>query len=231
MTKDNLFYFDIETVGEYKDLNTFRENDKRGYDLYLKRYKKSNWMRDGEVTLEEAYLNNAPIVSTYGKIVCVSFGYFHTKNENGYSVSSIYNDDEYILMKHVQDLFMKVSQKGLFLSGYNINIFDIPWLVHKLNKYKLNIPPILRIYGKKPWEIKSFDLFNEWKSTFNRNYTSFDEVCYELDVPSPKDTIDGSQVHGTYWEKNDLNGIVTYCEKDVYSSMLVAEKMLLGHNI
>jgi hypothetical protein len=230
MNKNNLFYFDIETVGQYKDLETLKENDKRGYDLFLKKYEKNASMREGENTSPEiAYLNYSPIFSTYGKIVCISFGYFHEQNENGYTINSLYGDNEEDIMKQAQNLFSKVSKKHLFLSGYNINSFDIPWINHKFNKYGLSLPPVLRIYGKKPWEIQSFDLFNEWKAVHSRFFSSFDEVCYELGIKSPKEKIDGSQVHNTYWNENDLDTIVEYCQSDVYSSMVVAEKMMNGN--
>jgi predicted PolB exonuclease-like 3'-5' exonuclease len=229
MNKNNLFYFDIETVGNYKDLRTLKNEDSKGYELFMKKYNKNTWMNE-ELNPDEAYIKFTPISSTYGKIVCISFGYFHEKNDDGYTINSIFNDDEEILMKEIQKLFIKVSKKHLILSGFNINGFDIPWIVHKLNKYNLAIPPVLKIYGKKPWELQSFDLFNEWKSTYStyKFLPSFDEVCYELGVPSPKDKIDGSKVHHTYWEENDLPSVVKYCEGDVYSTMLVAEKMLYG---
>ena len=42
----NLFYFDIETVGQYKDINSLQENDERGYLLFKKKYenKWGQWM-------------------------------------------------------------------------------------------------------------------------------------------------------------------------------------------
>jgi len=229
MNKNNLFYFDIETVGAHKDLDTLKEKDAKGYELFMKKYDKNPWMNE-EHTPEESYLKFTPISSTYGKIICISFGYFQEKDEKGYTINSISNDDEYTLMKEIQRLFVKVSKKHLVLSGFNINGFDIPWIVHKLNKYDLLVPNVLKIYGKKPWEIHSFDLFNEWKSTYStyKFMPSFDEVCYELGVPSPKGAIDGSKVHYTYWEEGDLGSVVDYCEGDVYSSMLVAEKMLMS---
>ena len=227
MNKNNLFYFDIETVGQHNNIKSFKKNDKRGYDLFMKKYNKI-WFKD-ELGHEETYLNYSPISSTYGKIICLSFGYFHDKSDKGYTINTISNDNEFQLMKEIQNLFMKVSKKHLILSGFNINGFDIPWIVHKLNKYNLIIPPVLRRYGKKPWEIQTFDIFNEWKLTYStyKFIPSFDEVCYELDIPSPKENIDGSQVHFTYWEENDLETIVKYCEGDVYSSLLVGEKMLI----
>jgi hypothetical protein len=36
-----------------------------------------------------------------------------------------------------------------------------------------------------------------------------------LDVPTPKDDIDGSQVARVYYEEQNLERIVTYCQKDV----------------
>ena len=128
-------------------------------------------------------------------------------------------------MKEIQNLFNKVTQKHLVLSGYRINNFDIPWLVHKLNKYELQIPNVLSVYGKKPWEVQSYDLVDQWKFGF-KYYNTFDEVCYELEVDSPKDEMEGSEVHGIYWNDNGLERIKNYCEKDVISSMKVAEKML-----
>ena len=232
MNKNNLFYFDIETVGQYKDLESLKTNDRKGYDLFMKKYEKSSWINETS-TPEEAYFRYAPIASPYGKIVCISFGYFHEKSEEGYTINSISNVNEEQLMKEIQSLFVKVSKKHLVLSGFNINGFDIPFIVHKLNKYNIVVPNVLKIYGKKPWEIHSFDLFNEYKSNYStyKFMPSFDEVCYELGVPSPKNTIDGSKVHTTFWDDDDLPTIVDYCEGDVYSNMLVAEKMLLGEII
>jgi predicted methyltransferase len=34
-------------------------------------------------------------------------------------------------------------------------------------------------------------------------------------VPSPKEDIDGSMVRDVYYEENDLERIVQYCERDV----------------
>lgn len=220
-----LFYFDIETVGQYKNLESLKESDTRGYDLFLKKFKNNPWMEERFENPERAYLENAPVFSTYGKIVCISFGYYHDKNVQGYTVSSIYGHDEREIVERFSELLDKVIKKGLMLSGYRIKSFDIPWVVHKLNKYNLEIPKIIDTYGRKPWEIHAFDLADEWKQTF-KYYTSFDEVAYELDVDSPKDDIDGSEVHKVYWEDNDLNRIRLYCEKDVVSCLRVAEKML-----
>lgn len=51
-----------------------------------------------------------------------------------------------------------------------------------------------------------------------KNFTSLDLLASILGIASPKDDIDGSQVHSVYREQNDLNRIATYCEKDIQTT-------------
>lgn len=224
MSYKNLFYFDIETVGKYKDLRSLEANDKRGYELFRKKYTSMKWLSD-KGSDGEAYRRSASILSTFGKIICISFGYYTDKNENGYTINSIYGDSEKYIVSEFNRLLKKVGQKHMSLSGWRILSFDIPWILHKLNRYNVKPSNLLDIYGVKPWEIKAFDLADEWKQKFG-HYTSFDETTYELDIDSSKDDMDGSTVHKTYWNDQDIDRIKVYCEKDVLKSMQVAEKML-----
>lgn len=224
MLHKNLFYFDIETAGQYKSLESLMNNDRRGYELFLKKYHNNTWMSERFSTASEAYLEYSPIFSTFGKIVCISFGYFTNKNTQGYRVDSIYGDNEKKIVTEFNNLLLKVSQKHMSLSGYRILSFDIPWVLHKLNKYGIEPSKLIDVYGIKPWDIRAVDLADEWKQKF-RYYVSFDEVCYTLGIDSPKDEIDGSMVHSTYWKDKNIELIKDYCQKDVLSSMKVAEKM------
>ena len=40
-------------------------------------------------------------------------------------------------------------------------------------------------------------------------------MAHVLGIPSPKEDIDGSMVRKVYYEDNDLERIIKYCEKDV----------------
>lgn len=225
MNHKKLFYFDIETVARYQNIETLKENDIRGYNLFLKKYQNIDWLNGKFSSIEDAYLSQAPIYTPYGKIICLSFAYYNSNGE--LNISSIVNDDEETLMNKIHDLFTKVSNKNLILSGFNINSFDIPWLFRKILKYNLELPYVLDIFGKKPWEIRSFDLAEQWKFSY-KHYASLDEVCYELDIESPKDNICGSEVNNTYWNSNNgLIKIKEYCEKDVLSTVNIAKKILL----
>ena len=39
----DLFMFDIETCGQYKDYDSFLDNDERGARLFTSKYQKMNW--------------------------------------------------------------------------------------------------------------------------------------------------------------------------------------------
>ena len=84
---------------------------------------------------------------------------------------------------------------------------------------------ILDIAGTKPWEIKDqlLDTLQLWKFGDYKHYTSLSLLCELFNIPTPKDDIDGSQVARVYWEENNLDRIVRYCEKD---TMAVANLLL-----
>ena len=46
-------------------------------------------------------------------------------------------------------------------------------------------------------------------------------MAHVLGIPSPKEDIDGSMVRVVYYEENNLNRIVTYCELDVLTTAQV----------
>lgn len=215
----NLLYFDIETVGNFANYDVFLENDPVGAKLFNKKFETTKYFNEFD-NVHNAYMKYGGLFSPYGKIVCISIGYY-SKDE--YKINSFKNKDEKILLTEFASLLDKVDKKGMLLSGYGILNFDIPWVVRKLLKYGIKVPRIIDFNFKKPWEMAIFDILDsiKQKSTY---FLNLDEVCYELGVVSPKDKIDGSKVHHTYWG-GDLDSIVHYCEKDIKSTMLIAKKI------
>jgi predicted PolB exonuclease-like 3'-5' exonuclease len=214
-----LFHWDIETAAEYKDFNTFKNNDERGAKLFESKYNKMGWDVKYN-SIETAYLEQAGIVSTYGRIVCISFGYLDNGIER---VSSFYGNDEKEIVEKFNNLLKKIETKNFNLSGFRILAFDIPYLLHKLNKYGIQPADIIVTHNKKPWEMRITDMSDDWKGKFAWAF-SFDEMCYELGVESPKDNMNGSEVHVAYWD-GKVEEVKTYCEKDVTSCIRVAQKI------
>ena len=81
--------------------------------------------------------------------------------------------------------------------------------------FRLKIPYVLNTAGKKPWEIPHIDTMELWKFGDYKSFTSLNLLAHCLDIPTPKDDIDGSMVAEVFWEQKDLQRIVNYCQKDV----------------
>ena len=215
-----LFFFDIETCGEYKDYDTFLDTDERGAKLFAGKFEKMNWS-DKYKDINEAYLENAGIISTYGRIVCISFGFID--NEGVSKISSYYGDNEEDIVNSFNNLLKKIETKNFNLSGFRILHFDLPWVLHKLHKYGIEPANMIYLYDKKPWDLRVVDMSDDWKGKFAWAF-SFDELAYELNIKSPKDAMNGSQVHEYYW-KGRVEEVKTYCEKDVEVSIEVSKRI------
>ena len=102
-----------------------------------------------------------------------------------------------------------------FLCAHNGKEFDFPFLCRRLIIQNLPIPSILNIRGKKPWEVNHLDTMDLWKFGDYKTFTSLNLLACTLGIASPKDDIDGSMVWQVYWKENNIDRIVTYCQKDV----------------
>lgn len=211
-----LLYFDIETVSEYKNWDEFVNSSEDGSGSFRIKYNRAqrNGNNHWSGTIEEAYLNNAPLLAEYGKIVCISYGVFVDGNFiiNSKSINDF--EDEKGLIEFIAKLFKRTESKGLYLSGHNIKGFDIPFIFKKMLKYSIKIPNVLDITEKKPWEIKMYDTGDLTKGTGFVS-SSLADVAYLLGLKSPKDDIFGGEVHEVYWIHNAIDRIILYCEKDV----------------
>ena len=208
-----LFHFDIETCAEYKTLNDFKSNDNRGYELFKNKHEKL-WSTKYE-SLDESYLENAPIVSTYGKICCISFGFLDNQGQS--KISSFYGEDEEQIVTNFNNLLKRIEVKPFKLCGFRILSFDLPWILHKLHKYRIEPASIIYNYDKKPWETRVVDMADDFKQKFAYMF-SFDEMLYELGIKSPKEKMHGSEVHGKFWD-GKFEEIKEYCECDVSASI------------
>jgi hypothetical protein len=90
---------------------------------------------------------------------------------------------------------------------------------------QIEIPAILQLFGKKPWEVQHLDTMELWKFGDYKNFTSLDLLANVFEIPTPKDDIDGSQVARVYYDENNVERIKDYCEKDVVTLINVFRKM------
>jgi DNA polymerase elongation subunit (family B) len=198
---------DIETVPQYPDFGSMPEK------WQLLWNKKAQFLKKDEHETTESIYPRAGIYSEFGKIICISVGYF---NGRQFRVKSFYGDDEKILLgEFVQLLTRNYPSPDNLLCGHNAKEFDFPYLCRRMLINNIDIPYILNISGKKPWEVQHLDTMDLWKFGDYKNFTSLELLAAVFDVPTPKDDIDGSMVWSVYWKEKDLDRIKNYCQKDV----------------
>jgi DNA polymerase elongation subunit (family B) len=167
---------------------------------------------ENEVSPEVLY-KRAGIYAEFGKIICISVGAF-SKAE--FRLKSFSGDDEKKLLTEFAELLRKRYNKPEhLLCAHNGKEFDFPYIARRMVVLGIPVPTILDLAGKKPWEVNHLDTMELWKFGDFKNYTSLELLAAILDIPTPKEDIDGSQVAEVYYKLNDLNRIVHYCTKDV----------------
>ncbi len=207
---EDVLFLDIETVPQAPSADDLNEPMQILWD------KKSRFFRSAEQTAGEVY-ERAGIYAEFGKIICISVGFIREKNPFSFRLKSFYSDDEKALLTEFSAMLIKFcsTRKEALLCAHNGREFDFPYIARRMIIHSLTIPDILDNAGKKPWEIKLLDTMDLWKFGDFKNFTSLELLTTILDIPSPKDDIDGSMVAKVYYEEKDLNRIIRYCEKDV----------------
>lgn len=204
---EKVLFLDIETVPQYP---TFDQVPEKLQQLW--EHKAIKLKEKEEITVEKMY-ERAGIYSEFGKIICISVGFIHN---NQLRIKSFANDNEEQLLKEFGEmLHNNFSKPGTLLCAHNGKEFDFPYISRRMLINGIELPPLLDIAGKKPWDIQHLDTMELWKFGDYKNYTSLALLTAIFSIPTPKDDIDGSQVGQVYWQDNDLKRIVTYCQKDV----------------
>lgn len=209
----DLLVLDIETVSQKK---TFDDLDEEWQELWAR---KAGALNNPEIVPSKVY-DRAAIYAEFGKIVCIGLGIFHQHDgELHLKVKSIHGDDERLILKEFAELLNnKFNGPKHMLVAHNGKEFDFPYLCRRMLINGINIPSILDVAGKKPWETNFIDTMELWKFGDYKNYTSLNVLAKCFGIPSPKDDIDGSMVGHTYWQQNDLERIATYCKKDIVTT-------------
>ena len=219
---NDILFLDIETVPEKEQWN---ELSKETQELFEK---KTHYQRKEEHTAEEFY-ERAGIWAEFGKIICISVGYFvEVQNKKKLRLTSFFGDDEHQILTDFKVLLETYfTKKSHVLCAHNGKEFDFPFITRRMIIHQIELPHKLNLFGKKPWEVPHLDTLEMWKFGDYKQYTSLKLLTAILGIPSPKDDIDGSEVANVYYKEKNIQRIVTYCEKDIIA---VAQILLRFNN-
>ena len=206
---ENVLFLDIETVPEFRDFSEMDDEKKLLWE------EKSKYQRKDDFTPEEFY-ERAGIWSEFGKIICISVGFFSLRNGvRNFRLTSFKGEEEKLLREFTALLEEYFFQPNQLLCAHNGKEFDFPYIARRMLIHNMRLPSKLNLFGKKPWEVPHLDTLELWKFGDFKHYTSLKLLTHVLGIPSPKEDIDGSMVREVYYEKGELNRIVEYCERDV----------------
>ena len=219
---NDILFLDIETVPEKEQWN---ELSKETQELFEK---KTHYQRKEEHTAEEFY-ERAGIWAEFGKIICISVGYFvEVQNKKQLRLTSFFGDDEHQILTDFKVLLETYfTKKSHVLCAHNGKEFDFPFITRRMIIHQIELPHKLNLFGKKPWEVPHLDTLEIWKFGDYKQYTSLKLLTAILGISSPKDDIDGSEIANVYYKEKNLQRIVTYCEKD---TIAVAQILLRFNN-
>jgi len=208
---EKILFLDIETVPQAYRFDQLDDKSKVLFEA------KNRFQISPDKSIEQIFEERGGILAEFGKIVCISVGMLH-EGSQGRSIrlKSFYHDDEETLLQQFKRLLDDhYNTQYHLLCGHNSKEFDIPYICRRMLINGVALPNILQIAGKKPWEINHIDTMELWKFGDYKSYTSLSLLCHVMDIPTPKDDISGADVARVYYEDNDLERVMVYCEKDV----------------
>ncbi|NND61626.1 MAG: 3'-5' exonuclease [Flavobacteriaceae bacterium] len=205
---EHILFLDIETVPQFEKFEELPETAQLLWE------QKTKYQRKDEFSPSEFY-DRAGIWAEFGKIICISVGYFKLKGEQRkFRVTSFHGDEIQILNDFKNLLETHFNRPHHLLCAHNGKEFDFPYIARRMIVKGIDIPFKLNLFGKKPWEVPHLDTMELWKFGDYKTFTSLKLMAHVLDIPSPKDDIDGSEVRDVFYEEQNLDRIINYCEKD-----------------
>ena len=216
---EHILFLDIETVPQFADYDTLENPTKLLWEAKTKYQRKENF------TPKEFY-DRAGIWAEFGKIICISVGYFkQKKGPRNFRVTSFYGEEADILKDFKNLLETHFNKSNHLLCAHNGKEFDFPYIARRMVILGIDLPEKLNLFGKKPWEVPHLDTLELWKFGDYKTFTSLSLMAHVLGIPSPKNDISGEQVRDVFYKEKDIDRIVAYCEKDTVTVAQIILKL------
>lgn len=203
---EKILFLDIETVPMVERYDLLPEKFRKLWD------RKCEFLRRQEDDTPESLFKRAGIYAEFGKIVCISVGYQYNQD---FRMKSFYGEDELVLLNEFADLLNRYfNSRDNLLCAHNGKEFDFPYIARRMLINGIQLPAIINLAGKKPWEVPHLDTMELWKFGDYKSYTSLELLTAVFGIPTPKEDIDGSMVADVYYVEKNLDRIADYCQRD-----------------
>ncbi len=140
---ENILFLDIETVPAFPAYAEVPDKIKKLWDH------KAEFLKKSPDDNPERLYGRAGIYAEFGRIVCISAGFFKSRE---FRVKSYYGDDEFQLLAQFCKLInASYSAEGKLLCAHNGKEFDFPFLARRILIHGIPLPSILDTAGQKRW--------------------------------------------------------------------------------
>ena len=222
LKKENIVVFDIETTTEYYELTDAPD---KIIELWRTKHKK-HYVEEFGIDLQsivDSYKAKGTFHPEYSKVVCIGLTAFNTKS-NSWDYHCYVSDNEAEVLKGFSDFLYELEAKRgtIHLCGHAVKNFDVPFLCRRIEKYpNVRQLPQAPKHDSKPWDINILDTQDFWLFGSRNGMASLDEICYTLDIESPKTDFNGGMVAQAYHIDKAYQQIADYCLADVKATLAV----------
>ena len=162
----------------------------------------------------------------FGRVLCIALAV------NDDEVKCYSSDEKGIWdEKKVLENFWKIAAQVDMFVGHNLIEFDMRFIWQR--SVLLGVKPTWQEEDMRASKYLSFakyrsfpmyDTKQEWTKWSFGVKSHLEHIALAMDIPSPKDGIDGSQVKDFY-KKGEVQKICDYCKRDVDTTRAVYKKM------
>ena len=209
----NLLFIDIETASTEPSFDLLSERFQK-----LWKHKASFLKNEQNLSPEELYFDRAAIYAEFGKIIVIGVGFFYWNEEGDLCLKTktlAAETEKELLLNFKKLLEERFNRKDSAFCAHNGKEFDFPYICRRMLINGIELPKVLDVSGKKPWEVPYYDTLELWKFGDKKQFTSLEMLAALFNIESSKNEMSGDQVNKVYYNEKNLGKIREYCLEDV----------------
>lgn len=161
------------------------------------------------------YIKNAALDALSGQVLCIGYRFQHDKP----AVLSSDADGEAVMLIQFWRLLSDLERQPK-LVGFNIKSFDLPFLIKRSWKHRIQVPYWLR-HGRY-WNDLVIDLREVWQLGDSRAHGSLASICRHLGLGEKA----GNGADFSLLWNTDRQAAIDYCLQDIKLTQAVADILI-----
>jgi predicted PolB exonuclease-like 3'-5' exonuclease len=225
------FFKELPELGQMAFMKKFK-NDPNVKKFEEERHTLASPHEASELVWQVVWEEKASLHAEFSRVISVSIAAII--NEDGskpmekasIAAKVFVGPEAYILAQFKASVVKFDSANTAHLCAHNGNEFDFPYLMKRFIINGIEPPQVLKCVFMKSWdrEYRLEDTAQYWKFGAYKDYNSLITLCFALEVPSPKNGLDGSKVMAA-WFEGKINEIAEYNIDDSIALVNVDRKL------